>query len=150
MAHKTPKKSKIKNLGLMCPRYPWDEVVYQFLGSSERGSIFGDFPTLKTENPQKRPNFVALYLGNRWELRGQWAHFEKKITRATTYGQTKKNKFLAWYLTLIALNKTLRASFYSQDPALRKHIKLNSMPKKTTFTKKRTFHNITERVSLLI
>ena len=62
----------------------------------------------------------------------------------------KKNKFLAWYLTPIALNKTLRASFYSQDPALRKHIKLNSMPKKTTFTKKRTFRNITERVSLFI
>ena len=36
MALKKPKKWKIQNPGLMCPRYPWDEVVYQFLGFSDQ------------------------------------------------------------------------------------------------------------------
>ena len=65
----------------MCPRYQWDEVVYQFLGSSDHpvaqifasrlksGRIFGDFSIQMTENTRKRPNFVASYLGNRRELR---------------------------------------------------------------------------------
>ena len=33
--------------------------------------FFGDFPIQMAENARKRPNFVASYLGNRWELRGQ-------------------------------------------------------------------------------
>ena len=53
-------------------------------------SHFGNFPILNVEKAQKRPNFGASYLHNRLKLRGKWAHFENKITRATTYVQTKK------------------------------------------------------------
>ena len=36
-------------------------------------------------------------LSNCFELRGQWAHFEKKIIRVATYVKIKKNNCLTWY-----------------------------------------------------
>ena len=57
------------------------------------GSTIGaEFPIQKAENAWKRAIFVVPYLGNRLELGAKWAHFRTRITRATTYNQTKKNK----------------------------------------------------------
>ena len=54
------------------------------------GPNFGYFPIQKAENARKRPIFDASYLGNQRKLREKWAHSETRISRATTYVQTKK------------------------------------------------------------
>ena len=53
-------------------------------------NILGHFSIQIAENAWKRPIFDTPYLCNRLELGGKWAHFEKKMSRATTYVKTKK------------------------------------------------------------
>ena len=59
-------------------------------GAENEGPNFEDFSITMAENCQKIPNFDGSYLGNRLELEGKWAHFEKKICRAIAYVKSSK------------------------------------------------------------
>ena len=66
----------------------WLKLIH---GGENQDPDYGDFPIQIAENSRKCPNFDESYLGSRFELEGKWAHFGKRICRATTYVKMKEN-----------------------------------------------------------
>ena len=69
---------------------PWGYQCWEKLNRFLKTNILGHFSIQIAENAWKWPIFDTPYLCNRLELGGKWAHFEKKMSRATTYAKTKK------------------------------------------------------------
>ena len=89
--HKKPKNQNIQNS--LCNFVDISEMLSQNSKWGLRGyqcwkklitDHFGPFSIQIVENVWKRTIFDSPYLCNRLELRGKWAHFEKKMSRATT------------------------------------------------------------------